>query len=386
MASYHAEVRRRQALSREVASTAPPVGLVKFDGDIPRRPRRHTVESIDRETKAFVEDGRVIDEGKPSFWKSAAPRLPGGLSLLRRSLVSQGSENNKSDAGENTPEPPMDNDRQGKLTPEPPIDNDHRSKLSQMGLRSSSRRIKDSRMYLSLQNLRKNSTVSRIRAHASENPDSVQKVSWDEADSLSTVLLKSLSKTCLCDVMIVGRDEANPVGAPSYLLAAHSDVFLGMLYLNSTDAAENVESPSTSRKVKASFAGFLGMLYDSDSADAAENVNAPSSPRKVEIPFARRDAIEGFMHFLATRSLPGGHEDECSEANLRCLCQIHHIGRIYKIASLTNHVYRAACRLMNKFPHLVCAVLDEFIVSAKLLPSNIKQPSSRDELKDFVLE
>lgn len=422
MASYHAEVRRRQALLCEMGSTAPPVVGVKFDGDIPRRPRRHTVDSVDRVPEAPTDDERLHGEGKPSFWRSAAPRLPGGLSLLRRSprgddsVKAAGGENKKSDAGVNATEPPINTDRRRKMSKmsllrsqggedlvkaagvenkmsdagvnalEPPIDTDRQRKMSKMSLLSSSRKIRDSRMYQNLQNLRKNSTVSRIRAHVLDHSDSVHKKSWDEPDSLSTVILTSLSKACLCDVMIVGRDKENPVGTPSYLLAAHSDVFLDMLYSNSTHPAENANAPPRPRKAKASFAGFLDMLYDSDSADAVDNVNSPPSPHKVKIPFAGRDAIEGSIHFLATRSLPAGHEDESSEANLRCICQVYLIGRIYKIASLTNHAYRAACRLMNKIPCLVCAVFDEFIESTKLLPSNLKPPSSRDELKDFVLE
>jgi hypothetical protein len=145
-----------------------------------------------------------------------------------------------------------------------------------------------------------------------------------------------------------------PVRAPSYLLAAHSDVFLAILY--------------------------------SDAPDVAGDVNSPSSQRKVEIPFAGRNAIEATLHFLATRSLPGGRENETSEANIRCIWQIHLLGRVYKIASLTNHACGAARRLVNKNPCLAGAIFDECIETTRLLPPDLALPSSLDELKVFMLQ
>jgi hypothetical protein len=390
MASYHPEIRRHQAPSREMGISLPPV-RANFG-----RQRRHTVESLDRVSEVATEDERIHDEeavrsssfrgpttGKPSFWRPAAPRLPGGLSLLKKRRSQHGSDSCRATESESK------NYDVGSNAGEPPINTDRKKKMSMISLVSSSRRMRH-RMLQNLQsNLERlgtrNNTVSHIRAHVLDHSEDKQP--RNGADSLSTVILKSLSKPCLCDVMIVGIDEATPVGAPSYLLAAHSDVFLDMLYgSDSADAAENIASPSNQRKFKMPFVGILDMLYDSDLADSAENVNSPPRKRKVKIPFAGSDAIEGFTHFLATRSLPGEHENESSEANLRYICQIYLIGRVYKIASLTSHAYRAACRLMNKFPCLVCAVFDELIELTKLLPSHLTPPSSFDELKDFVLE
>mmetsp|Transcript_1162 Transcript_1162/g.2436 ORF Transcript_1162/g.2436 Transcript_1162/m.2436 type:complete len:587 (-) Transcript_1162:113-1873(-) len=201
--------------------------------------------------------------------------------------------------------------------------------------------------------------MHQMRANVSRY-NSLPEDSMTIEDSLSSVVLKSLSKKSLCDVKIVGKDDV-PVEAPSYLLSAHSEVFESLFYSESTKIAED-EKPSDS----------IGG-------------NKSSRPHRVELEFAEWDAIEATMHFLATRSLPLDLENGANESNIRYICQIHLFGRLFKIPSLTNHAYRTARRLMNKTPRLVCAAFDECSVSKKLLPPRYSLPSSHDELEAYVL-
>ena len=352
--SYHAEVRRLQALSRQQRVKAgghvaihrrrssdadAPVGGV--DPSLRRKTILGSVPEVPNngETKNNID----AEGGTGKQMNTAGPWL-GGFSLLKM-IPSR----HRNDSGK-TAETSVGSSDVGAIAPEPEVKNESQTGVGVKRLLSSSRRMRQSMSQKSWAILgSRNSTVPQIRANILEHSVSER----NEVDSLSTVILKSLSKMCLCDVEIVGKNTVL-VGAPGYLLAAHSDVFLAILY--------------------------------SDSTDAGENVNLRSNRRKIEIPFAGRDAIEGTMHFLATRSLPGKRENETSESNIRCLSQIHLLSRVYKIASLTNHAYRTACRLMNKTPCLVCACFDECIESTKLLPPNLTPSSLHDELKDFVLE
>lgn len=185
--------------------------------------------------------------------------------------------------------------------------------------------------------------------------------SMEMEDSLSSVILESLSKKSLCDVEIIGKDGV-PVESPSYLLAAHSEVFQEMFYSDSNDTAAETK-----------LSGYVGGDKKS------------SSLHRVVLAFATWDAIEAAVHFLATHSLPGGLENEANEFNIRSMCQIHLIGRLFKITSLVNQAYRTARLFMNKMPRLVCAAFDECNVSTKLLSPKYCLSSSLDELKAYTL-
>ena len=336
--SYHSEVRRLQALSRQQRVKNLSNALINLDDP---STRRKTTLGIVPEVPIKGEKNNVDAEGVTRNQRhSAGPRF-GAFNLLKM-IPSR----HRDDSGK-TAETSIEISDVGAIAPEPEVKNDSSTGGGFTRRFSPSLRM---RKMTSLSVLGgRNSTVPQIRSNILEHSVSER----IEVDSLSTVILKSLSRTCLCDVEIVGMDEVL-VGAPAFLLAAHSDVFLAILY--------------------------------SDSTDAGENVNLRTNQRKIEIPFAGRDAIEATMHFLATRSLPGERENETSESNIRCLSQIHLLSRVYKIAALTNHAYRAACRLMNKTPCLVCACFDECIESTKLLQPNLTPSSLHDELKDFVLE
>jgi hypothetical protein len=346
--SYHAEDRRLQALSRQ---------KIKVGGHIPRR--RSSDESIGGDDSIHIRRNTILGSvpevpNKGDKINYEAERVTGKQRhsarprFARFTLLKLIPSRHRDDSGK-TAETSIESYDVGAIAPEPKIKNESHAQEGVKTLLSSSRRMRQSMIQRWAIVGGRDSSVPQIRANISNHSEQER----NEVDSLSSVVLKSLSKTCLCDVKIVGMDEL-PVGAPSYLLAAHSDVFLAVLY--------------------------------SDSADAGENVHSPSNQRKVEIPFAGRDAIEGTMHFLATRSLPGARERESSESNIRCLSQIHLLGRVYKIASLANHAYCAACRLMNKTPCLVCACFDEYIESKKKLSPNLTPSSSHDELRDFMLE
>ena len=184
-------------------------------------------------------------------------------------------------------------------------------------------------------------------------------------DSLSSVVLTSLSKQSLCDVKIIGKDDV-PVQAPSYLLACHSEVFEEMFYSESTDETT---------------AAIEGIVFSKVEGTCLS---------RVEIGFANCDAIRASIHFLATRALPDSLESEPNESNIRAVCQVHLFGLSFKIPSLTNQAYRAARRIMNKVPRLVCAAFDECIALSKVLPATNNVSSSlhasHDELKAYAFE
>lgn len=170
-------------------------------------------------------------------------------------------------------------------------------------------------------------------------------------DSLSSVLLKSLSNKNLCDVEMVGKDGV-PVEAPSYILAAHSDVLEKMLH-----AGESKTGP-------------------------------PPTTSTVDVPFASYDAIDAAIHFLVTRSLPEGLEHDSNEFNLRCICQVYTFGRLFKIPSLKDHAYRIARLLMAKCKSkssLVCAAFDECNACQRLLSPKYTV-TSLDELRAYALK
>ena len=344
--SYHAEVRRLQALSRQQRVKAGGHVVIPSDtpikGDDPSIRRKTILGSVPEVPNKGENNNDDSERVTRKKRHSAGPRFR-GFSLLNMIPFRHRDQSGK------PAEMSIASSDVGAIAPEPEVKNESQTGVGVNRLLSSSRRMRQSMGQTWKILGSRNSTVLQIRANIMEHSLSER----NEVDSLSTVILKSLSKTCLCDVEIVGKN-AVLVGAPGYLLAAHSDVFLAILY--------------------------------SDSTDAGEHVNLRSNRRKIEIPFAGRDAIEATMHFLATRSLPGELENETSESNIRYLSQIHLLSRVYKIASLTNHAYRAACRLMNKTPCLVCACFDECIESTKLLMPNLTPSSLHDELKDFLLE
>jgi len=177
-------------------------------------------------------------------------------------------------------------------------------------------------------------------------------------DSLASILLKSFLKKSLCDVEIIGKDGV-PVEAPSYLLAAHSEVFEDMIYSDAQDAKPNLSTSGGDE----SFIRY-----------------------RVDLEFAEWDSIQASVHFLATRNLPDGLENEASEFSIRYICQIYLFGRLFKIPSLANQAYTTARRLVNTKPSLVCAAFDECLVSTKILALKFSLPSSRDELHAYVLD
>lgn len=205
-------------------------------------------------------------------------------------------------------------------------------------------------------------------------------------DSLSSVLMTSLGKKSLCDVEIVGKDEV-PVQVPSFLLAAHSEVFERMFY--------SKEKPAQSREED---------VDEGNDVDTSSTSSRSSTPHKVELAFADYDAIELSIHFLVNRSLSEGLENDPSEFNIRLLCQIHLFGRLFKIHSLQNRASCVARRMMNKMPKLVCAAFDECVVGTKILEGEEEEgdggggggvwilggryvlPSMRDELKAYALD
>lgn len=208
-------------------------------------------------------------------------------------------------------------------------------------------------------------------------------------EPLPNVILRSLEgKSSLCDVELIGKDEV-PVQAPKFLLAVHSEVFEGMLYPSKKSATETSEEKGG----EGSESGVQWFEYDAGSEEGSEGGDDDTEPPnsnieiKVAIPFADYDAIEASMKFLATRSLPDFLETDANEFIIRSICQIHLIGRAYKIHCLTNHAYRMARRILNKMPKLVCAAFDECLMNAELVPERYHlSTSSHDELKEYVME
>lgn len=219
-----------------------------------------------------------------------------------------------------------------------------------------------------------------------------KKVSMQIEDSLSSAVLKSLSNSRLCDVQIVGKDDV-PVDAPSYLLAIHSEIFEEMLYGGDTQQQKQEQGENANDD-------------DDTSFDTGHSFNTAQTQEQnqttIRVLFAEWDALEATMHFLSTRSLPDGIESVANEPNLRTVCQIYLLGRIYKINSLAEQAYRTARRHMNKTPKLVCAAFDECILTRELLARQEKREKGKhqqqllkssftsrpekDELKDYALE
>lgn len=193
-------------------------------------------------------------------------------------------------------------------------------------------------------------------------------------DSLACTILRTLTKDRLCDVELVGKDDV-PVAAPSYLLAAHSEVFEGMFYPDSGEGAGDDEEGGEPH----------GASERATSVSARED-GGPSRARNVSLPFATWDSINAAVEFLATRSLPKGLEEDPNECNLRTVCQMHFIGRIFHVPSLESQAYRTARLFMNKIPRLVCVAFDECVVATRLLDGRYRLPGSRDELNAYALE
>ena len=244
-------------------------------------------------------------------------------------------------------------------------------------------------------NLVKHIRVNAILSNSTSSKDSDEN---NDQDSLTSLILKSLSKKRMCDVQLVGMDDVI-VDAPSYLLGVHSQV-LESMFFSSTSSDGSMKNE---KKAVVVVEGEEEQFFDAsctslDDFDASANestllaattgtTTTDNIDRRVEIPFAKHTALKATLHFLATRSLPDHLENDANESNIRCICQIYAFGRLYKISSLQNHAYRIARLLMNKMPRLVCAAFDECIVSTKRLPEQRRfSSSSVDELMDCCLE
>ena len=243
-----------------------------------------------------------------------------------------------------------------------------------------------------------NNMVKHIRVNAILSNSNSSKDSNDEnkdQDSLTSLILKSLSKKRMCDVQLVGMDDVI-VDAPSYLLGVHSKVLESMFFSSSDGSMKKKKAVVVEGEEEQFFDASCTSLDDFDaSASESTLLATPTGTtttdsidmRRVEIPFAKHTALKATLHFLATRSLPDHLENDANESNIRCICQIYVFGRLYKISSLQNHAYRIARLLMNKMPRLVCAAFDECIVSTKRLPEKRRfSSSSVDELMDCCLE
>lgn len=170
----------------------------------------------------------------------------------------------------------------------------------------------------------------------------------EEADTFAATALAALECERLCDVELVASDGVE-VRAPRFLLAAHSAVFLEMLY-------------------------------------PTEGAVVAGPARRVELAFAGWDAVDVAVRFLITRSLPPSLESTTTELNVRTLCQIHLLGRVYRLNSLVEKVYNKARILINKRPFLACAVFDECRRVVELLSPTQQLSSQVDELKNYALE
>eukprot|EP00584_Thalassiosira_punctigera_P004372 CAMPEP_0172535028 /NCGR_PEP_ID=MMETSP1067-20121228/7195_1 /TAXON_ID=265564 ORGANISM="Thalassiosira punctigera, Strain Tpunct2005C2" /NCGR_SAMPLE_ID=MMETSP1067 /ASSEMBLY_ACC=CAM_ASM_000444 /LENGTH=758 /DNA_ID=CAMNT_0013319917 /DNA_START=197 /DNA_END=2473 /DNA_ORIENTATION=- len=205
-------------------------------------------------------------------------------------------------------------------------------------------------------------------------------------DNLVSVLLKSLDDERLCDVEIVGKDEVG-VQAPSFLLAAHSEVFKEMFY-SKKEADDDAGGRAAGAADDAADdddddANILDSLHDTTHTvdDSPSHV-----VHRVRLSFATWDATNAALHFLVARELPDGLESDPNEVNMRTVCQMHLLGRAFKIPSLANGAYRTARLFMNKVPRLVCAAFDECVVSSNLLGGEYRLPKGQDELLAYALE
>ena len=254
-----------------------------------------------------------------------------------------------------------------------------------------------------------NNMVKHIRVNdilSNNNSSSKKDAGSDynkDQDSLTSLILKSLSNKRMCDVQLVGGLDDVIVNAPSYLLGVHSKVLESVFFYSpppkdgttTTAAAAATANENNAAVIEGEeFFDTSCTSLDNDLDDTAasaasqrNNNNANNNTRVVEIPFATHTALKAMLHFLATRSLPDNLEHDANESNIRCICQIYLFGRLYKISSLQNHAYRIARLLMNKLPRLVCAAFDECIASTKRLPEKRRLSSSSvDELMDCCLE
>jgi hypothetical protein len=145
---------------------------------------------------------------------------------------------------------------------------------------------------------------------------------------VASAMLQSLKKKHLCDLELVGGDGES-VFAPGYLLAIQSSVADRILYPE-----------------------VLATLKEDASERMVEYCLPTLVTNKIHIPFATSSAISAAAHFLAAQSLP-------SNWDVRVICQLYLIGKLFKINSLEDEAYRNGRVMMNKVPHLACAVFDE---------------------------
>jgi len=208
--------------------------------------------------------------------------------------------------------------------------------------------------------------------------------------SLSSIVLKTLSNKKMCDVEMVGKDDI-PVEVPSYLLAAHSEVFEEMFYSGSLEEEDDDDEKKKKKNAclvkKVSSSSTEGKKIKGNE-DKEEGNDEPSSCLyTLKLPFAAWDAIEASVNFLAAHSLPEGLKDDVYEFNLRSICQVYLFGRLFKISTLVNQAYRTARLFMNKKPHLVCAAFDECLATTGVVEGmEFDLPTSLDEIKAYALD
>mmetsp|Transcript_20890 Transcript_20890/g.45285 ORF Transcript_20890/g.45285 Transcript_20890/m.45285 type:complete len:596 (-) Transcript_20890:808-2595(-) len=177
-------------------------------------------------------------------------------------------------------------------------------------------------------------------------------------NSLAVRLLEMTRKDNVCDIEIIGKDNI-AVKAPSFLLASHSAV-------------------------------FEEIFYPKDESKQTYAMISQSDPKKVHIEYATLSAINAAIHFFATLELPPVIETETSETNIRTISQLHLFAQLFQIPALSNAAYRAARRLMNKTPSLVCAAFDECNVLLMKAESRrnwgLTMEKQYDDLRSYVLD
>lgn len=155
----------------------------------------------------------------------------------------------------------------------------------------------------------------------------------DAHDLIVAAMISSLEKKHLCDAELLGVDGIS-VNAPSFLLCMFSSVIEEMLFPNA-----------------------LPLIEESKGEDITElnSFAATTSPLKVDMPFATAPAISAMLRFLAAQTLPDDVDD------IRVICQVYVIGKLFKINALTDEAHRKGRLLINKSSgsEFVCAAFDE---------------------------
>jgi hypothetical protein len=66
-----------------------------------------------------------------------------------------------------------------------------------------------------------------------------------------------------------------------------------------------------------------------------------TSLRKVDAPFATEPAISAMLHFLATHTLPDDID------NVRVMCQIYFLGKLFKVIALADEAHHGSHRMQS---------------------------------------